>query len=390
VVLVAVDWCELRNGAYDHWREALAKAAGTNRERVLVSCLHQHDAPVCDSGAQDLLDQVGLQNELYDREFHAACLERVSLAVTECLKKTRPVTHIGLGQAKVEKVASSRRVVTGNGKIDFNRYSSSGGDSFHSTAPDGLIDPYLKTVSFWNGDEPLLAISSYATHPMSYYGRGGVSADFVGLARRLHQRDDQKVFQIFVTGCSGDVTAGKYNDGSPAMRPLLADRLHQGMKAAWANTKRQPLEKVAFRSQPLELPFHEGAEFTKSALEKILNDPEAKTSDRILVAMSLSSRKRIDKGQAIDLPCLDLGPANLVVLPGEAFVGFQLLAQELRPDSFVMAIGYGECWPGYIPTQFAFEDGFNHDWRWVSPGCEKRIKAALVQVLQGEREASAP
>jgi hypothetical protein len=257
-------------------------------------------------------------------------------------------------------------------------------------APDGLIDPYLKTVSFWNGDEPLLAISSYATHPMSYYGRGGVSADFVGLARRLHQRDDQKVFQIFVTGCSGDVTAGKYNDGSPAMRPLLADRLHQGMKAAWANTKRQPLEKVAFRSQPLELPFHEGAEFTKSALEKILNDPEAKTSDRILAAMSLSSRERIDKGQAIDLPCLDLGPANLVVFPGEAFVGYQLFAQELRPDSFVMAIGYGECWPGYIPTQSAFEDGFNHDWRWVSPGCEKRIKAALVQVLQGEREASAP
>jgi hypothetical protein len=160
VVLVAVDWCELRNGAYDQWRDALAKAAGTTRERVLVSCLHQHDAPVCDSRAQDLLDQVGLKNELYDREFHAACLERVSLAVTECLKKTRPVTHIGLGQAKVEKVASSRRVVTGNGKIDFNRYSSSGGDSFHSTAPDGLIDPYLKTVSFWNGDEPLLAISS--------------------------------------------------------------------------------------------------------------------------------------------------------------------------------------------------------------------------------------
>ena len=43
---LALDWCEVRNGAYDQWRDALAKAAGTTRERVLVSCLHQHDAPV--------------------------------------------------------------------------------------------------------------------------------------------------------------------------------------------------------------------------------------------------------------------------------------------------------------------------------------------------------
>ena len=51
IVLVALDWCELRNGAYDRWRDVLADAAGTTRERVLVSCLHQHDAPVVDTDA---------------------------------------------------------------------------------------------------------------------------------------------------------------------------------------------------------------------------------------------------------------------------------------------------------------------------------------------------
>ncbi len=99
--------------------------------------------------------------------------------------------------------------------------------------------------------------------------------------------------------------------------------------------------------------------------------------------MSLSSRNRIAKGQTIDLPCLDFGPAQIVVFPGEAFVGYQLLAQKLRPDSFVMSIGYGECWPGYIPTKSAFEEGFNHDWRWVSRGCEKRITSALTALLNG-------
>ena len=57
IVMVAVDWCEIRNGAYDQWRDALAVAAGTNREQVLVCSLHQHDAPISDSGAAKLLLQ---------------------------------------------------------------------------------------------------------------------------------------------------------------------------------------------------------------------------------------------------------------------------------------------------------------------------------------------
>jgi hypothetical protein len=42
VVFVSVDWCEIRNDAYDRWRDVIATAAGTTRERVLVSSVHQH------------------------------------------------------------------------------------------------------------------------------------------------------------------------------------------------------------------------------------------------------------------------------------------------------------------------------------------------------------
>ena len=48
VVFVSVDWCEIRNEAFDRWRDVLAEAAGTTRERALVSAIHQHDAPVAD------------------------------------------------------------------------------------------------------------------------------------------------------------------------------------------------------------------------------------------------------------------------------------------------------------------------------------------------------
>jgi hypothetical protein len=48
IVFVAVDWCEIRNDAYDRWRAVLAEAARTTRERVLVTSVHAHDAPVAD------------------------------------------------------------------------------------------------------------------------------------------------------------------------------------------------------------------------------------------------------------------------------------------------------------------------------------------------------
>ena len=46
------------------------------------------------------------------------------------------------------------------------------------------MDPWLRTLSFWEHDRPVAALHCYATHPMSYYGKGGVSSDFVGMARR--------------------------------------------------------------------------------------------------------------------------------------------------------------------------------------------------------------
>ena len=67
IVVVAVDWCEIRNDAYDRWRDALAEAAGTKRERVLVSCLHQHDAPIADLTAQRLLDDAKAKGAICDR-----------------------------------------------------------------------------------------------------------------------------------------------------------------------------------------------------------------------------------------------------------------------------------------------------------------------------------
>jgi len=58
VVFVAVDWCEIRNDALTRWQAVLAAAADTDPERVLVSAVHQHDAPVVELEAELALPQL--------------------------------------------------------------------------------------------------------------------------------------------------------------------------------------------------------------------------------------------------------------------------------------------------------------------------------------------
>jgi hypothetical protein len=382
IVLVAVDWCEIRNGAYDAWRDALASAVGTSRQRVLVAALHQHDAPVVDSGAALLLREAGLAGELYDEAFHAEVLERVAAAAQQALAGARPISAIGVGRARVERIASNRRMVAEDGTVNFGRGSSGGGDAAMAAAPEGEVDPWLRTIAFLDGEEVVCELHSYATHPMSYYGRGEVTSDFVGLARARRQADTPATHQIYFSGCSGDVTAGKYNDGSVEAREQLTTRLYEAMVRSHQSLETHAVSRAVERTHPLRLEYHPNPDLTQENLATILADAERTVIQRIHAAMSLSSRQRVADDQPIDLTCIDLGEAQIVLFPGEAFVGYQLLAAELRPDAFVFPIGYGECWPGYIPLERSFADGFADTWLWTAPGAEQQICAGLEKILR--------
>ena len=100
IVLVAVDWCEIRNDAYTRWQDALAEAAGTSRERVLVSSVHQHDAPLADLTADRLLRESGADGYIIDPEFHEQCVRRVAAALRQSLPLAQPVTHFGTARPR--------------------------------------------------------------------------------------------------------------------------------------------------------------------------------------------------------------------------------------------------------------------------------------------------
>jgi hypothetical protein len=356
IVLCAMDWVGIGNSGYDAFRTALAKAAGTSVDRVCVHCLHQHDAPGCDFEADEILAAHGMGGKLFDPTFARRTIERLSAATRKALEKPRDVTHVGIGKAKVVEVASNRRVMGPDGKVKYVRYSSTK-DAKIRAEPEGVIDPYVQLLSFWNNDNLLVSITYYATHPQSYYGNGGVTYDFPGLARRLRENELPGALHIHFNGAGGNVTAGKYNDGAPENRPVLAQRLASGMKEAFSAGKKIPVkgEDVSWRVIQAALPLSK--RYMSGELEKRVADDKLPQGERLAAARNLAWARRCEGGERIDIACLRLGPAYVLHMPGELFIEYQLAAQKMHSDSPVMMAAYGDYGPGYIGTAIAYTQG---------------------------------
>lgn len=381
VVLCAVDWCELRNDSYEQWRGVLAEAAHTVPANVAVQCVHQHDAPMADLGAQRLLSAVPGAPANCDPDFHRKAARATADAIVRSMAETSPFDRVGVGMARVDRVASARRVLGPDGKVKYVRTSATR-DPAARDAPEGAIDPDLRTLGFWRGETPLAALHYYATHPMSHYGAGRVSADFCGLARRKRQDEMPKVHQVYFNGCGGDVTAGKYNDGSPENREVLRDRVHLGMVDAWKATTTHPVAGFEWKVEPVTLPSRAEPAFGAEASRRVLEDGNASKAERGNAALQLAWLER--RARPIDVTCLDFGRAAVVHLPGEPFVAYQRFAQGVRNPVFVA--GYGDGGTGYIPTAEAYaQGGYEPTVALVGPGSDRILRDAMTKLLKTGR-----
>jgi len=380
VVLCAVDWCEIRAGDHVHWREVLARAAGTTPERVVVQSLHQHNTPLADSAAHRLLAGFEKPPSVIDIEWAERTLAGVAASIETALKNPSPVTHIAHGEAAVEKVASNRRIMGDDGKVAKMRLSSTK-DAALRELPEGTIDPMLKTISFWNGDKKLAALHYYATHPMSYYGDGMVTSDFVGTARERLTKDDG-VPHVYFTGCGGNIAAGKYNDASKESRVQLGENIHAAMVKSEQAMKRVPLTKIEWRARPVVLKSN--ADFPEERMIKVIENSATTASTRISAAFRVGFIRQSAAGVPIQFTSLHLGDdVCLLHLPGETFIEYQLFAQQLRPGGFVATASYGDGGPGYIPLEKSFaEGGYEPTQAFAAPESEKVMRETIAELIR--------
>ena len=379
IVLCSVDWIGIANEGQDEFKRVLAAAAGTVPDRIAVHTVHQHDAPTCDFGAEALMKKKGLDLINYEGSFARVVLGRLDSAVRYAVQHSQPVTHVGLGQAEVYDVASNRRILDKDGKATISRTSATRDPAIRAM-PLGVIDPILSLVSFWNGEKPVAALSYYAVHPQSYYRTGSASPDFPGVARFMRQMAVPEAMHVHFNGAGGDITAGKFNDGSHETRLKLAERLANGMKRAWEDTHKEEIRPadIGWATEPLRFPIAQSA----IDLEKQLKDHNPIYLANNVYKLVLSKRQAA--GKYIPLSCLKVGKARILHLPGEPLIAFQLAAKKMRTDLFVAVAGYGDYGPGYVvPDQAYVEGGYESGpASGLAPGTEAVLMAAMEKLLK--------
>jgi hypothetical protein len=385
IVLCSVDWIGIANGSQDAFRDALAKAADTTTARVSVHAIHQHDAPDCDFSAEVILKKAGLDPGQFESSFQRQSLSNLAVAVADSLKSAQVITHIGFGSAKVEQVASNRRIMGPDGKVRAVRYTATQ-DAALRAEPEGTIDPQVSLISFWSTNTPIAVLSYYATHPQSYYRTGIPNPDFPGIARFIRQMEVPSALHVHFNGAGGNIGAGKYNDGSPTNRYLLAQRLADGMRRAWQDTKKEAItaEQVKWRVESVSIP--PAAHLTP---DKLKADMTATNSSFITrgAASRLAWVERYREGGKLDVTCLTLGRARALQMPGELFVEYQLAAKAQRPDLFVAMAAYADYGPWYIGTAKAYSEGGYETSAGatnVGPEAEPILRAAIEKLLRDE------
>jgi hypothetical protein len=355
IVLCAVDWIGIGNEGHDAFRQALATAAGTIPQCVAVHTVHQHDAPVCDFTAERILEEAGAKDlSRYEGSFARELLRRVERSVRTALSAAESVSHAGWGEAEVKEVASNRRIKGPDGRIRAMRFTACKDPNLRAE-PEGVIDPMVSVLSFWNGDKPIAVLSYYACHPQSYYRTGVPSPDFPGIARFFRGQAAPDALHVHFNGAGGNVGAGKYNDGATANRIPLAERLADGMRRAFENTRKWPLqaEEVSWTTEPVALPVAKHLDEGKLRADLATWNPEQYFGTPDQLAWVLRCRS----GHWIDLACLGVGPVRVLHMPGELLVEYQLAAKKMRPDLKVTMAAYGDYGPGYIGPAVAYEEG---------------------------------
>ncbi|MCH9652733.1 MAG: hypothetical protein K0U86_00490 [Planctomycetes bacterium] len=381
-VLCALDWMEVHNESYDFLRAEIAKAANTTASCVALQCLHQHTGPAIDSTAQKIQFPTKSPRQMASLKYEQDVARKLQAAIKKATQNLTTVTHIGTSKCKVDRVASNRRIKQPDGSIKV-RSSSTKIPELHA-APEGIIDPWLRTLSFYAQSKPLVQIHYYATHPQSFYGDARISYDTVGIAREQLQQKSN-VFQVYFTGCGGNTAMGKYNNGSRKARNELTNRLSQAMEGSLDHIERTPIEPLQWQTVDVNFPVRRAPEFLEERNQQILKNPKSKYSQVIKAAINLAWIERAKKNETIEFSCLSFGKVKILHLPGEPFVEFQLAAQKRHPELSLFVAGYGDCGMSYIGTDKAYSDrgGYEQTWSFIDPS-EALFLDSMSQLLNGK------
>lgn len=279
-------------------------------------------------------------------------LDRIAVAIGEAAKK---MVAARIGAATGQAILGhNRRLVEPDGSVRMLWRNATG-------QPTGVIDPTVGVIRIDDGEgRPLAVLVNYACHPV-VFGPDNLrySADFPGAMAALVERElGGNVVGFFLQGAPGDINpmADKTpleEDADREMRrigELLGKEVARVAKAV--KTVAPPAPELAVMTEELK--------FTNRwNLDKLRAGILATFGPRLAARYE----KYITPEMSLPVTTLVINrEIALVGLPGEPFVGLQLMLKQRSPIPMTFLCGYTNGYFGYFPTiRDAVSGGYGAD-----------------------------
>jgi len=316
------------------WLRDKARRQHQVREVMLIAS-HTHSGPVIEDSYDDGVP-----------EWERRALEKIADSIGEAVSKLKPA-RIGVGLGQIV-IGHNRRVAQSDGSIKMLWRNSTGQQT-------GIIDPTVGVIRVDDAQgNPMAILVNYACHPVIFgpdnlrYSADypGAMAGFVEASFANSAHPESQPICFFLQGAPGDINP--LMDKTPLPENADAVKIEVGEQlgkevtrvAQGIKTEAPANPEVAYLSEELRFQNRWDLEKLRQMMNFAFPPALAKRYQRYVTAEIVTpvSTLVINKQIAI------------VGLPGEPFVGLQLLLKQRSPIAATFMTGYTNGYYGYFPT----------------------------------------
>lgn len=334
--VVCADVIGFGMGSCGRIKAAVEARCGLKAHELLLSASHTHSGPQTCENMSPVIGRA-------DGPYNETLTERIVQSVSSCME----------GMEDCE-------LYTATGRCGFgvNRRRIEDGKASFAPNEGGTADREVPVIKAVCSGRVRAVIFSYACHP-STVGLPLVTADYPGRARKAIQEAYPGAVALFLQGCCGNIRVRtveneRFRTGTMEEVEAFGRQLGEEVTRVCEGTMEKVKPSIAARQLDITLPLE--ALPPREKLRETLaggTRRERAWAERLLAGYDCLkpeipySIQRVIIGKGIDI----------LALEGEVCVEYGLKAKELAKDGFLIAAGYCNRNPGYIPTRRMLTEG---------------------------------
>ena len=383
ILLIVCEIVGLTRSENNSIRKLITQKTGIPRENIAITCTHTHASP----WIWDLQDYEArkLGFEVLDRNWMDKVIEQTADAGAEA-SKSMNLFSLKFGKAKTRDIVSNRvEPVT--------RWSICADDEIRK-APAGIIDPFVRTVSFHDSeDNPVFIFSNLAVHPTAFGGGKTlkVSPDFPYIAEnKLKAEFGEELILAYWQGCAGNSNSGKYvKEGSEEEVVEIGGRFYEAISTA-LNSSGEMEGSLEYKYTKFNLPVGDFVDTPENAWKKFkeksdeINLKEMASNEDVFIWRR--KLKQLDVSilsggneMEVEFQLLKLGDADVLFVPGEWYVQMFKNLDSIHPDRNLIVTTLNNFDLLYVPDESSMP---NHDWYGVKTDMRSLGDDSAIKLLK--------